>query len=121
MSGSRHSLSGLIAIVVIGAAAMQGFTAWSRARLAAQVAANAGPDDIHMIASATCAYCAAARAWFDENHVPFSACEIEHDAACAAAYDALLAPGTPVMLVRGRRLVGFSVEAVADALARQPR
>ena len=30
---------------------------------------------------------------------------------------ALKAPGTPVLLVRGKRLLGFSAQAVADALA----
>jgi hypothetical protein len=28
-----------------------------------------------------------------------------------------MAPGTPVMVVKGRRQVGFSAQAVADALA----
>ena len=116
-----RSLLGLAALVVIGAAAMQGFTLWSRERLGAQVAANARPGDIHMIASVTCVYCAAARAWFNENRVPFTECEIERDAACAEAYNALMAPGTPVMLVRGKRLLGFSAQAVADALATRPR
>ena len=112
-----RSLLGLVIAVVIGAAAMQGFTWWSRERLGAQVAASARPGDIHMIASVTCVYCAAARAWFTENRVPFTECEIERDAACAAKYNALMAPGTPVLLVRGKRLLGFSAQAVADALA----
>lgn len=117
MRSTRRSLLGLIAVVVIGAGAMQGFTWWSRERLGAQVAANAKPGDIHMIASVTCVYCAAARAWFNENRVSFTECEIERDADCAAKYNALMAPGTPVMLVRGKRLLGFSAQAVADALA----
>ena len=112
-----RSLLGLVALVLAVFAAMQGFTAWSRVRLGAQVAAVARPGDIHMIASVTCVYCAAARAWFDENRVPFTECLIERDAQCAAKYNALMAPGTPVLLVRGRRLLGFSAQAVADALA----
>jgi len=120
VSTPRRSLLGLITVVVIGAAAMQGFTWWSRERLGAQVEANARPGDIHMIASVTCVYCAAARAWFNENHVPFTECLIESDADCAAKYNALMAPGTPVMLVRGKRLLGFSAQAVADALATRP-
>ena len=86
----------------------------------AQVAAAAKPGDIHMIASVTCVYCAAARAWFDENRVSFTECLIERDADCAAKYNALMAPGTPVMLVRGKRLLGFSAQAIADALATKP-
>ncbi len=117
MSTTRRSLLGLITVVVSGAAAMQGVTWWSRERLGAQVAANARPGDIHMIGSVTCVYCAAARAWFNENRVPFTECLIERDDACAAKYNALMAPGTPVMLVRGKRLLGFSAQAVADALA----
>ena len=111
-----RSLLGLAALVLAVFGAMQGFSAWSRARLGAQVAAAARPGDIHMIASVTCVYCAAARAWFDENRVPFTECLIERDAQCAAKYNALMAPGTPVLLVRGRRLLGFSAQAVADAL-----
>ena len=120
MSGTRRSLFGLVAVVVIGAAAMQGFTWWTRERLGAQVAAAARPGDIYMIGSVTCVYCAQARAWFDENRVPFAECLIERDAACAEKYNALMAPGTPVMLVRGKRLLGFSAQAVADALAAHP-
>lgn len=70
-----------------------------------------------MIGSVTCVYCAQARAWFEANRVPYSECLIERDPACAAQYNALMAPGTPVMIVRGKRLLGFSAQAVADALA----
>ena len=108
----------VLAALVLGAfAAMQGLQAWSRARLGPQVAAAAKPGDIFMIASVSCVYCAAARAWFDANRVPFTECLIERDASCAAHYNALMAPGTPVLLVRGRRLLGFNAQAVADALA----
>ena len=120
MKSTRRSLLGLITVVVVGAAVMQGFTWWSRERLGAQIAAAAKPGDIHMIASVTCVYCAAARAWFIENRVPFSECLIERDTHCAAKYNALMAPGTPVMLVRGKRLLGFSAQAIADALATKP-
>ena len=108
----------VLAALVLGAlTAMQGLQAWSRARLGAQIAAAAKPGDIFMIASVSCVYCAAARAWFDANQVPFTECLIERDSRCAAHYNALLAPGTPVLVVKGRRLVGFSAQAVADALA----
>jgi glutaredoxin len=107
----------LLALALGVMAGMQGLQAWSRARLGAQVAANAKPGDIFMIASVTCTYCDAARAWFNANEVPFTECYIERDERCAAQYNALLAPGTPVMVVRGRRQVGFSAQAVADALA----
>ena len=107
----------LIALMLGVGAAMQGIEAWTRARLGAQVAASAKPGDIFMIASVTCTYCAAARVWFNANQVPFTECLIERDERCAAQYHALMAPGTPVMLIKGRRQVGFSAQAVADALA----
>ena len=107
-----------LALMVLGVgAAMQGLEAWSRARVGAQVASIAKPGDIFMVASVTCVYCAAARAWFTANRVPFNECFIERDERCAAQYHALMAPGTPVMVVRGKRLIGFSAQAVADALA----
>ena len=114
---ARRPWLGLVVLVVVTAGAMQAFGWWSQQRLGAQVAAAARPGDIQMIGSVTCLYCAEARAWFDENRVPFNECLIERDAACAERYNALMAPGTPVMFVRGQRLLGFNAQAVADALA----
>ena len=107
-------------IVLAAAAGMQVLSRWTTARLGPQVAALAKPGDIQMISSITCVYCAAARAWLNANHVPFSECEIERDTQCAAAYNALMAPGTPVLVVRGQRLLGFNAQAVADALQAAP-
>ena len=114
---ARRRFGLLIVLVLVAMTGTQALRNASNARLGPQVAAQARPGDIQMIASVTCTYCAAARAWFNANHVPFTECLIERDPRCAAQYHALMAPGTPVMLVRGRRLVGFSAQAVADALA----
>ena len=120
LAAKYRSLLVLGLIVLVVAAGMQGMSRWTAARLGPHVAALAKPGDIQMIASVTCVYCAAARAWFNENHVPFSECEIERDTQCAAAYNALMAPGTPVLVVRGQRLLGFNAQAVADALQTSP-
>ena len=112
-----RSALGLAAAVFVAGAAMQGGQAWSGARAAAQVAALAKPGDIYMISSVTCSYCEKARAWFTEHRVPFTECLIERDSRCASTYTALMAPGTPVLLVRGQRLVGFNAQAVAGALS----
>jgi glutaredoxin len=85
-------------------------------RLGREVSAAARPGDIVMLSSETCPYCKQARAWFDAHQVPFGECFIERDAACAAAYRALQSPGTPTLVVRGQRQVGFSPERVALAL-----
>jgi len=103
--------------VVAGAAwgAGQGLKAWQAERLGARVAANAQAGDIVMISSLTCTYCRQARQWFTRHEVPFSECFIEQEAACAEAYRRLMAPGTPVLLVRGQRQVGFDARRVAQA------
>lgn len=107
----------LVAVVLVALAAMQGWQQLSQSRLDELLAQRAKPDDIRMIASVDCVYCAQATRWFNANRVPFASCEIERDASCAAAYAALGSPGTPVMVVRGKRLVGFSRQAIVDALA----
>lgn len=107
----------LVLCVVAGAAwgAGQGLKAWQSERLGERVAANAQAGDIVMISSLTCVYCREARQWFTRHEVPFSECFIEQEAACAEAYRRLMAPGTPVLLVRGQRQVGFDARRVAQA------
>ena len=85
-------------------------------RIAREMAANAKAGDIMMLSSDTCTYCDQARAWLRKHDVAFDECSIERDAACAQAYRALRSPGTPTLVVRGQRQVGFSPERVAQAL-----
>lgn len=118
MRATRSSLLGLAAAVL---AVLLGLNGWERVqaeRLGARLAALARPGDVAMISSESCAYCARARAWFGEHGVPFAECFIETDAACAARFRALMAPGTPVLLVRGETQVGFSPQRVVSALER---
>jgi glutaredoxin len=89
---------------------------WSSERIGREMAADAKPGDIMMLSSETCPYCEQARAWFREHRVVFGECFIERDPGCAAAYQALQAPGTPTLLVKGKRQVGFSPERVAKTL-----
>ena len=111
-----RSLFIVIAIVLGIGWALQEFKGWSNRRLGAQIAARAIPGDIQMLSSVACPYCDRARAWFTEHRVAFSECVIERDEACALRFQAMMAPGTPVLLVRGKRLVGFNAGAVALAL-----
>jgi glutaredoxin len=85
-------------------------------RIAREMAANAKAGDIMMLSSDTCTYCDQARAWFHQHGVTFGECSIERDAACAQAYRALRSPGTPMLVVRGQRQVGFSPQRVVQAL-----
>ena len=106
-----------VAVLALGAGGgLQGLQGIAADRLGARVAEHAAPGDIRMFSSDICPYCVQARAWFNVHRVSFSECSIERDADCAAVYRALLAPGTPLLLVRGRRQVGFDPRAVAAAL-----
>ena len=113
---SRRHLLELAAVVLVAGGANAAWQAWTAASAAGEIVARAAPGDIEMLSSATCVYCTEARRWFTAHRVPFRECTIERDAACAARFRALLAPGTPLLLVRGRPLVGFQPRRVAEAL-----
>jgi glutaredoxin len=114
----RRSLLGLAALVLGVGAAARWWAGRSQAGLGEALAARAAPGDIRLLSSTTCAYCTAARRWLQQHRVPFSECFIETDAACAAAFAALGAPGTPVVVVSGRPQLGFDAQRVLDALTR---
>lgn len=85
-------------------------------QIGAALAALAKPGDIVMLSSETCAYCKSASRFMTQHQIPFSECFIETDAACAESYRAQQSPGTPTLLVRGQRLVGFDPERIAKVL-----
>lgn len=111
----RRSILILAALIVGAGLAAQGLETLGNSRLAASVRAQAQQNDIYMVSSVTCPYCAQARTWFADNGIPFSECFIERDETCAALYRTLLAPGTPLLIVRGKKLVGFSPKAIHSA------
>jgi glutaredoxin len=123
MSGprSRGALLGLVLAVL----AMGGFTQWwhgrSEQRDSARLAALAQPGDIRMLSSVSCVYCEAARRWMTAQGVRFEECFIERDPACAAAYQATQARGTPTLLVRGQVQLGFDAARVLRAIESAPR
>ena len=118
-TSTRERVRALLTVsaIVIGVGwATQALQGWHSDRIGGQVAAVAKPGDIRMLSSNICEYCTKARNWFTANAVPFSECFIESDSTCAAQFADAAAPGTPVLLVRGQKLVGFDARAVADAL-----
>lgn len=117
MKDRSRSLLGLVALVLAVSAASQWWAGHHERQLGAEVAARAQPGDIRMLASETCAACRHARWWFNEHRVAFRECTIERDAACRAEFEASRAPGTPLIVVRGKGLVGFSPEHLLQALA----
>ena len=116
MTASKRSLVGLAALVLAVSVASQWWAGRHEQRLGEQVAALAQPGDIRMLSSETCAICTLARGWFTEHRVPFSECTIEHDAQCKAEFEAMRAPGTPVLIVRGVPQLGFNPDRVHAAL-----
>jgi glutaredoxin len=104
----------LVLAVLWGGSAL--WKSWQSDSLGSEVAQLAQAGDIRMISSETCVYCEKARAWFTAHRVPFAECFVERDTACADAYRALQAPGTPLLLVRGQRQLGFSPQRIAQAL-----
>jgi glutaredoxin len=116
MNARLRRFAPLLLLVVAGWVGVQLLQEFSSARVAREMATQAKAGDIMMISSENCPYCKQARAWFTQNKVVFGECFIERDAACAEAYRVLQAPGTPTLLVRGQRQVGFSPERVMLAL-----
>jgi glutaredoxin len=118
MSASRRR--GWLVPLLLAAVVFVAFQWWmgrTQRAIGDELAVAARPGDIVMLSSEQCVYCTIARRWFEKHRVSFSECFIERDTACADAYQAQGAPGTPTLLVRGERQVGFSAERVAGALA----
>lgn len=79
------------------------------------------PGEILMITSENCVQCELARRWMRMHKVTFSECQIESDAQCSARYQALYAPGTPLLVVREQVLLGFSPQAIWQVLKTSPQ
>ena len=115
----RLRQSGILAVLVIGV------VAWGLGRIvqtqvqgdqAEALRAVARPGDIRMISSVTCIFCTKARQYMTEHRIPFEECLIERDAACLADYKRLGASGTPTLLIRGQRQLGFDPQRITSAL-----
>lgn len=116
----RRPLWVAAALILATTAAMSWWQQHRDDALGREIAAHARPGDIRMLSSITCVYCTQARQWMQAQQVPFTECFIERDEACATQFRALMQPGTPVLLVRGRAQLGFSPQALRDRLAATP-
>lgn len=106
----------LIVIIVLAATASWAWRSHVAAADGERLAQRVKPGDIRMISSETCGWCTAARRWMTEQRVPFDECFIERDAQCAADYRALGGMGTPTLLVRGQRVLGFDRQRILALL-----
>ncbi|KQV60243.1 hypothetical protein ASC95_01870 [Pelomonas sp. Root1217] len=107
------SLLAVVALTALASWAWRGHVAAQDGELLKQ---RARPGDIRMISSETCPYCLAARRWMTQEGVPFSECFIERDAQCLSDYQALGAVGTPTLVVRGQRVIGFDRARLLEIL-----
>lgn len=62
-----------------------------------------------------CGYCKRARAWLEDSVLDWEFLDVEHDAEARAAYDALGAPGYPLIYFGNRSFVGFN-DRIEEAL-----
>jgi glutaredoxin len=116
MTPTLRRIAPLALLAVAAWTGMHLLQSFGSERIAREMAQSAKAGDIMMLSSVTCPYCLQARTYFKEHRIAFGECFIERDTACLAAYNALQAPGTPVLVVRGQRQVGFSAERVAHSL-----
>ena len=110
---SPRSLLIVIAVAALASWAWRGQVSAQDADLLRQ---QVRPGDIRMLSSETCGWCLAARRWMTRQAIPFQECFIERDAQCLADYQALGAAGTPTLVVRGQRVVGFDRAGMLAAL-----
>jgi glutaredoxin len=112
--GSVKSL-GVIVLLVVGGT--QGLQWWRDAQAASDIKAHLGGQRITMYSTVECIYCAKAREWLGGHGIPWDECDVEHDAACLATFEAHGAPGTPLIRVGGQWRLGFDATWIAQALA----
>ena len=117
---SRRSLVGLLLLVLVVGASAEWWREHQAQQLGRELAQLARPGDIDMVSSTSCVFCTRARQFMTLQQVPFSECLIETDPVCAQRYQALGAPGTPTLLVRGQVQLGFNPVLVREALRLRP-
>ena len=115
--GSLRSLAVLLLLAFAFTAASRWWSHRQDGALATELATLVRAGDIRMLSSDTCSICASARAWFTAHRIAFSECSIERDPVCRQDFAATLAPGTPVLLVRGKPQVGFNPERLRAAFS----
>ena len=117
----RRELMGLALLIGIVWGLSQVWTSWQTASLAAQLKGRAQGDDILMLTTSTCPYCAAARRWLSEHNIAYRECNVEEEAACAAEYVARGSPGVPLMKAKGQWQLGFDPQWLVAVLAADPQ
>ncbi len=106
----------LIVVIALTAAASWAWRSHVKSEDGEFLAARVQPGDIRMISSETCGWCTAARRWMQDEGIAFSECFVERDSQCLADFQALGGAGTPTLVVRGQRVVGFDRARIIEIL-----
>ena len=70
-------------------------------------------QDVVMYSASWCGYCDQARAYFEDNDIPFEEYDVETSPKGRRDYAEMGGNGVPVILIGDRRMVGFSAERFA--------
>lgn len=106
----------LLIVIALAAAASWAWRSHVKSEDGELLAAKVQPGDIRMISSETCGWCTAARRWMQDERIAFDECFIERDAKCRADYEALGGQGTPTLVVRGQKVLGFDRAQIIEIL-----
>lgn len=79
-------------------------------------AAKASPEVI-MYTTSTCSYCAKARTWFSSHDIAWDERDIESSADARQEWTQLGGKGTPLILINGNPVHGFSEAKIEAELA----
>lgn len=112
----NRGIKGLIVLMLVVWGVNQAWSAWKDHAVTKSLEGKAQADDILMLTTSTCPYCAAARRWMDKHEVSYRECDVETDAACRAQYESKGSPGVPLLKVKGRWQLGFDPQWLVLAL-----
>jgi glutaredoxin len=89
----------------------------------AQVAALAGqvgPGEVMLYTADGCLYCDLAKVWLEQRAFAYTECNMNASSACAKAFHAYGARGTPFLVVRGEQMrEGFQPAVFLTILRRR--
>lgn len=88
------------------------------AAMAAPSKGKAPSPDIIMYTTQTCGYCAKARNYLKARNLDWDERDIERSEAARKEWSALGGKGTPVIVIDGKALMGFSEAGVSAELAK---
>ncbi|KQV82326.1 hypothetical protein ASD15_09795 [Massilia sp. Root351] len=87
----------------------------------AALAAQVRPGDVMLYTADGCLYCNLAKDWLEQRSFAYTECNISVSSACARAFQAYGARGTPFLLVRGAPMrEGFQPGVFLKLLRQQP-